>query len=106
MVSGLVSENTPTSASSTGAFAQPRRSTAINAITHVALAAMSTVIAQTEPTRVDEGTGNRTDCQARRNSGKGQPSGEERRASPCQRVQHDRQREHAPCQPRQQRGEQ
>ena len=41
MVSGLVSENTPTSASSTGAFAQPRQSTAINAITHVALGSLS-----------------------------------------------------------------
>src|SRR6516164_1249789 len=49
-LSGLVSENRPVSVSNTGALAQPNVSTAISAATHAALAAMSTVIAQTEPT--------------------------------------------------------
>ena len=51
MLSGLVSENRPVSVSSTGAFAQSSRSTMIRAATHPALAAISTVIAHTEPTR-------------------------------------------------------
>ena len=51
MLSGLVSENRPVSVSNTGGFVHPSRSTAISAITHAALAAMSTVIAHTEPTR-------------------------------------------------------
>ena len=51
MLSGLVSENRPVRMNNAGGFAQPRRSTAINAVTQAALAAMSTVIAHTEPTR-------------------------------------------------------
>jgi hypothetical protein len=51
MVSGLVSENRLTSPSRTGAVAQPRRSTPISAITHSALAVMSVVMAQADPTR-------------------------------------------------------
>jgi hypothetical protein len=51
MLSGLVSENKPVSASRTGAPAQPARSATISAAMQAALAAISTVIAHTEPAR-------------------------------------------------------
>lgn len=50
-LSGLVSENSAVSASSTGALAQPRRSTSARASRQSALAAMSAVIAHTAPAR-------------------------------------------------------
>ena len=106
MVSGLVSENTPTSASSTGAVAQPRRSTAISAITHAGTRCHVDGDRPDRTNRVDQRAGDRTDRQSWRDSGKRQPSCQYRRASPRQRVQHDRQREHAPGQSRQQRGDQ
>jgi hypothetical protein len=50
-LSGLVSENSVVSASSTGVEAQPMRSTSARASRQAAFAAMSAVIARTPPAR-------------------------------------------------------
>ena len=105
MVSGLVSENRPTSPSSTGAVAQPRRSTAINAITHAALATMSTVIAQTEPNGSMSAPAR--GLMARPGATAANASHPARTGDPVrQRIEHNSEREHASRQTRQQSGEQ
>ncbi len=105
MVSGLVSENRPTSDSSSGALAQPRQSTAISATTHVALAYHIDGDRPDRTDAIDQCAGDGADRQSRCHCCERQPSCQHRRTGPRQCVEHDRQQEHASRQSHQQRGE-